>query len=254
MSSFRVHLDDSVDRPQPSRGAVSYADVDEPRGLSQRPFAIAGIVILLLVIISSVVGFLYYGSLRKTPQYSLALLVDAAKADDKATLNALVDTDAIVEDFVPQISAKAVELYGRGQPPQVLQRVEKLAQPLMPAVKDRARAELPRVIRDRTERFGYVPFFAMVLGAEQYLDIQASGDHALVYSKIADRPLEIKMRRVGDRWRVIGIRDEQLATDIARKIGQEVIAVAANGSKKAADQLGIGNMSDLMRQAEELVK
>lgn len=222
--------------------------------MSKRPFAIAGFVLLGLVLVAGVAALLYYQSLRSTPQYSLALLVDAAKRDDKAEIAKLVDIDGVVDDFVPQITNKAVELYGRGQPPEVLKNVARLALPLLPAVKERARAELPRVIRDRTARFGYVPFFAMVMGAEKYLDIAVNGDIAIVKSKIPEHPLEMKMKLNGDRWQIVGVRDEQLATAIARKIGQEIMAVAVGGGKKAADEFGIGNLSQLLKQAEELVK
>ncbi|MEO6050071.1 MAG: hypothetical protein ABIP78_01905 [Pyrinomonadaceae bacterium] len=222
--------------------------------MSKHPFAIAGIIVFAIVAIAGIGGFLYYQSLKDTPQYSLALLVDAAKRDDKAEIDALVDIDAVVDDFLPQVTEKAIELYGRGLPPQVLGRVAKLAVPLLPAVKDRARAELPQVIRDRTERFGKVPFFAMVMGADRYLDIKVNGETAVIKSKVPEHPLEMKMRRNGNRWQIVGIRDELVATAIARKIGQEIVVIAMNGGNSAAEQFGIGNLSDLLRQAEELVK
>ena len=95
----------------------------------------------------------------------------------------------------------------------------------------------------------------MVLGASRYLDITVVSDTAVVRSKLPEHPLELKMRRNGDRWQVTGVKDEQLATDIARRIGQQIIAIATNGlNKKTADTLGVENLADLLRQAEELVK
>lgn len=256
MSSFRVQLDDPSVGQQPVARPpkLSFDGVSQPTRATKRVIFVVSGVLLSILLIAGVGAFLFYQSFKDTPQYSLALLVDAAGRDDKAEIDALVDFDAVVDDFVPQVTGKAIELYGRGLPPQVLVKVEKLATPIMPAVKDRARAELPRVIRERTERFGYVPFFAMVMGAQRYLDITVTGDTAIVKSKVPEHPLEMKMRRSGDRWLIVGIRDEQLATDIARKIGQEIIAIAMNGGKNTADKLGIGNLSDLLRQAEELVR
>jgi hypothetical protein len=200
-------------------------------------------------------AFLYYQSLKTTPQYSIALLVDAAKRDDKAVVDQFVNVNAVVDDFLPQITDKAIEMYGRGLPPDVIARATRIAQPIVPAVKDRARAELPRVIRSRTERFGYIPFFAMVMGADQYLDISVVGDVATVNSKLADRKLEMTMRRNGETWQIVGVRDEKLATDIARAIGQQIMTLAAEGiNRRSADRLGVGNVAELLRQAEELVK
>jgi len=211
----------------------------------------AGLTVFLIAMIA---GVIYYQTLRSSPQYSLALLIDAAKHDDNKEIDALIDTNAVVDDFMPQIMAKAVELYGRGLPPETIQKAALLAKPLMPAIKDRARAELPRVIRDRTAKYGDVPFFAIVLGAKRYLDITGSGDVVTVNSKLENHPLDIQMHRNGDRWQVVGIRDDILAASIARKVGQEIIAIAANGGRDTADRFGIGNLSNLLREAEESVK
>jgi hypothetical protein len=222
--------------------------------MNKRLVVITSSVVLSMLLIAGLVGFIYYRSLIGTPQYSIALLVDAAKRDDKAEIDSLVDIDAVVDDFLPQITGKAVELYGRRLSQDVINKMAVIATPILPAVKQRARAELPRVIRDRSEEFGYVPFFGMVMGAQRYLDINVSGDIAIVRSKVKDHPLEMKMQRQGDKWRIVGVKDEQLATDIARKIGQEIIAVAKNGDNATAEKFGIGNLSDLLRQAEGLVK
>lgn len=222
--------------------------------MPKRLFVIASLVVLSMLLIAGLAGYLYYRSLRGTPQYSIALLIDAAKRDDKPQIDSLVDIDAVVDDFLPQITGKAVELYGRGLSPAVIDRMAVIATPIMPAVKQRARAELPRVIRDRSEAFGYVPFFGMVMGAERYLDIRVVGDVAIVQSKIKEHPLEVTMQRYGDTWRIVGLKDEQLATDIARRIGQEFIAAAKNGETDTANRFGIGNLSDLLRQAEEQIR
>jgi len=222
-----------------------------------RAFKITFIALTAAALIAAIGGYLYWQSHKDTPQYSLALIVDAARRDDSAQLNSLVDVDAVADDFLPQITGKAYELYGRGLPPQRIHDLNRIAAPLMPAVKDRARAELGRVIRERTEKFESVPFAAMVLGADRYLDVNVNGDTAHVGSKTPDRPLELKMQRNGDdRWKVVGIRDDKLATAIAQKIGQEIIAVAStNGdAEKAGRRLGVQNLQNVLKEAEELLR
>lgn len=245
MSSFTLHPEETNDNATQTRGRES------------RPLLIIrwiSRVIVLLLLLGGIGVYFYYQSLKSTPQYSLALLVDAAKKNDQTTVDSVVNVDAVVDDFVPQIISKAGELYGRGLPPSVLDKLAGIATPILPTVKDRARAELPRLIRDRVERFPNAPFPAMVLGGGRYLDITVTDNTAVVKSKLPDHPLELKMRRNGDRWQVTGVKDEQLATDIARRIGQQIIAIATNGGKNTADKLGVGNLSDLLRQAEDLVK
>ena len=198
--------------------------------------------------------YFYWQSLKSTPQYSLALIVDAAKRNDQTTVNRLVDIDAVVDDFLPQITNKAVELYGRGLPPDVIQRVARVAGPVMPAVKDRAREELPGAIRQKTAEFGYVPFEAMVLGAEQYLDIKIDGDSATVKSLVPEQDFEVRMKRDGGEWKIVSVKDDKLATNIAQRVGQEIIAIAANGPNSGRSRLGVKNINDLLNEAEKIFR
>ncbi|HEX6126518.1 MAG TPA: hypothetical protein VFZ23_14180 [Pyrinomonadaceae bacterium] len=226
-----------------------------PASHSRRIVLTITAVLLGIVGIVSLAGYLYWRSFADTPQYSLALLVDAARRGDQAKVDELVEVNSIVDEFMPQITDKAVELYGRGLPPKTIDRVAKVATPVMPALKERARTQLPNLIRKKTERFESVPFAAMVLGADQYLDIRPSGDTALVRSKLPQHGFEVRMQRNGSGWKIVGVRDEALATEIAQKIGQEIIAVASNGGAEAAgERLGIKNLNIILRQAEEIFR
>ncbi|MDI1241655.1 MAG: hypothetical protein PSX80_07015 [bacterium] len=201
------------------------------------------------------IGFYFYWqSLRSSPQYSLAMIVDAAKRDDQATVNRLVNIDDVVDDFLPQITTKAVELYGRGLPPTVLQQVARIAEPVMPAIKDRAREELPEAIKQKTSEFGYVPFEAMVLGAEQYLDITVDADSATVKSLVPQQEFEVKMKRNGSEWKIVAIKDDKLATNIAQRVGQEIIAIATDGPESKRSRLGVKNINELLNEAEKIFK
>jgi hypothetical protein len=230
-----------------------YAEPPKPNRARRTVGVVFGIL-AAVVVVAGVGGYLYWRSFRDTPQYSLALLVDAARRNDQQTVDRLVDTNTVVDDFLPQVTAKAVELYGRGQPPEVINRVAQIAQPLLPAVKDRARIELPRLIRAKTERMSGIPFAAMVMGADRYLDIRQTGDTATVKSKLPEHSFEVTMKRSGAEWKITGVRDEPLATNIARGIGQEIIAVAKAGPKGQKGGQGLGNVGELLRQAEEIFR
>lgn len=210
-----------------------------------------------LAIVAAMAGagfYIYWQSLKTTPQYSLALIVDAAKQNDQATVNRLVDIDSVVDDFLPQITNKAVELYGRGMPKDIIQRVARVAAPVLPAIKDRARDELPAAIKQKTAEFGYVPFEAMVLGAEQYLDITVDGNDARLKSLVPEQEFEVNMRRDGDRWKIVAVKDDKLATAIAQRVGQEIIAIAANGPNSRRSRLGVKNINELLTEAEKVFR
>lgn len=253
MSRFIVDLSDEQPRQQVRSKPIEENTVKKP-GRWKKVLGISGAVLLVLIIAAGAGGYFYWQHLKSTPQYSLALLVDAARRDDQGTIDQVVNTDAVVDDFLPQITGKAIEIYGRGMPPQVIQKVSQIAAPILPAVKARARDELPGVIRERTEKFESIPFWAMAMGAERYLDIRTEGDIAFVKSTIPERPLEVKMRRNGERWQIIGVKDDALATKIAQRIGQSIIALAQKGVTPSGERsLGIKNLQELLDQAQEIL-
>lgn len=262
MSRFEVNLNEPTAEKTANKtftSNVNSANVDSavqaPRKKSRarKIFAFLGIGLLAVILIAVVGSFLYYQSLKSSPQYSLALLVDAARRDDQAEIDKLVNVDAVVDDFIPQITDKAVELYGRGLAPSVINKLAAAISPYLPAVKQRAKAEIPGVIREKTSKFESVPFWAIVLGAGRILDIQQNGDTAIVKSTLQDRPLEVEMKRNGDRWQIVKIKDEEIARRIAEKIGQEIISAAKSGNiEKAGKQIGIQNLKDLLNNPDIL--
>lgn len=252
MSKFVADINNPAATDLPGFGG--YAD-PKPKSRVKKVAEIIGISLVVVALLGAAGGYIYWQNLKDTPQYSLALIIDAARNNDQATIDQLVISDAVVDDFLPQITAKAVELYGRGQPPQVIERIAQIAAPVLPAVKDRARAELPKAIRQKTENFSRVPFAAMVIGADRYLDIAFEGEKALVKSKVPEHSFEVIMQKSGTRWKIVGLRDEKLATNIAQKVGQEIIGLASKGGRgTSADSLGIRNVNELLRQTEDIFK
>ena len=258
MSKIIVNLEEPEKQSDDSSNqAPQFGEYQKPvkRGRFSRILRYAGIFLLAFLVLGAIGGYFYWQSLKKTPQYSLALLIDAARRDDQKAIDELVDADAIVEDFLPQITDKAVELYGRGLPPQTITRVAQVAAPILPAVKQRARGEIPNLIREKTKKFESVPFWAIALGAGRFVEITQEGDKATVQSKIENRPLELELKRNGERWQVVGLKDEELARRIAEKIGQEIIAAAQqkNGNNPGR-RLGVDNLQDLIKEAEGIFR
>lgn len=234
-------------------GLGGYTEPQKRSRLSKILIGISAVVIGSLLL-GSVGFYLYWRSLKDSPQYSLALIVDAAKRNDQQKVNELVDIDLVVDDFLPQITDKAIELYGRGIAPDIIQRVALIAAPVMPALKDRAREELPGAIRQKTLELGNVPFAAMVLGADQYLDITIEGDDATVKSTLPEHDMEVRMKRHEGVWKIVAVKDEKLATSIAQRVGQEIIAIAVNGTNSGRSRLGAKNINDLLNEAEKIFR
>src|SRR6476620_1119862 len=249
ITTLQKHDGDAVDA-----GFGGYTETPPPRRTRNTLLTVAA-VLLALAVVGAVSAYFYWRSFEGTPQYSLALIIDAARRDDQASIDKLIDTSAVVDDFVPQITSKAVDIYGRGLPPQTIERVSRFAEPVLPAIKDRARGELPGVIRRKSEKFENITFAAMVLGAGRYLDIETNGDRATVKSLQPEQAFEIKNMREGHPWKIVRVKDHELPERIAKAIGQEVISAAGtNGKTAAGERLGVKNLNEILKNAEEALK
>lgn len=216
----------------------------------KKAFLITATVLASLALIASIAAYFYWRSFEDTPQYSLALLIDSSRRGDDQAFAEFVDSDTVIENFLPQITSKAAEMYGRGMPPAVLDQLLKIASPILPIAKDRARTELPRLLRNETQRFSDVPFPAMVLGADKYLDIKIDGEVATVTSRLPEHRFEVQMKKNENRWKIVGVRDEALATRIAQSVGEQLIGAATNGDpKNAGKSLGVKDLESLIKQA-----
>lgn len=265
MSQFVVNLQEpekekNEPRPDVRLNSVSPAAADETkkpktRGGCRRILVISGIILAVVMAVGAIVGYFYWQGLKQTPQYSLALLVDAARRGDQAAMDELVDTDAVVDSFLPQIREKAIELYGKNLPKDKIGKVEKVTESLKPSIKQRAREEVPRVIQEKTDQFASIPYWAIAIGAGRYLDIKIEGETAIVTSKIPERQFELTMKRNGDKWRVIGIKDDALARRIAETIGQELISISTkDGLKKASEKMNVPDLENMKKKLDDIFK
>ncbi len=259
MSKIVVNLGEPTgnEKPPRERDVPNFGDYQKPQksGVFVKVLKIIGFALLAFLVVGGIAGFIYWRNLKKTPQYSLALLVDAARRDDQKTIDELVDTDAVIDDFVPQITDKAVELYGRGLAPATINKIAQAAAPFLPAVKERAKLELPTLIRDKTSKFEKIPFWAIAVGAGRYLEINTNGDQTFVKSKLPERPLDVKLKKNGDKWQVIAVKDDVLARQVAEKIGQDLIAVAQKGGiKQVGEKLGVSNLQDILQNSDKIFK
>ncbi len=201
------------------------------------------------LILIAAFAYLYWQKVKQSPQYSLAILVESARVDDRDVVARFIDVDAVVDDFMPQVMQKATELYGRNLPPETIKKFSEAIAPIMPSLKNRVREEIPRVIREKTKALERLPWWAIALGADRVLEITVEGDLAYVRGKVDDQDLVITLRRSGEIWRVVAVKDDRLAREIAEKIGQDLILMFnREGTKKAAEKLGIRGVEDLLKK------
>lgn len=239
---------DELRRAESARQSASQS-TRRPRRLSRRGrrrlllvAAVAGVVALAA---SALVGA-WYKSYKRSPAYSLALLADAAQRDDRQMIDQLIDIDQVTQSLVPQVVEKvsgraqaAAQQPGATQqqpgapPPQVptsvRRYVEANAGVLIPGAREAVREAVIRQVRDGVaSRADSYPFFLTALGVRFAADeIREEGDAAAVAFKANSQPVELRLQRAGggERWRVVGIRSDELATRIADNLSRGLPAL-----------------------------
>ena len=204
-----------------------------PQG--RRGLAIVAGALALVALGLGIVFYSWYGGYRSSPAYSLALLADAARQNDRQTIDALLDTDGVTRGLVPQVKAKVAERAApaEGGPPAipagVRRYVDQNAAVLVPGARDAVReAVVSSVRRGAAGKVGDYPFFVAAVAARFAVDeVREEGDVATVTFTENNRPVELMMQRSGTlgHWRIISLRSDELAERIADNLARGLPAL-----------------------------
>jgi len=189
------------------------------RGLSK--LSIAALAAAGLALVALVGAYAWWQSYKSKPAYSLALLVDAARRDDVQAVEALIDGDRVAQGFVPQVIEK---LTGEGAtlPPQARASVGAALPQLLPRVRETVREEIARGVKAAAAGAGDTSFVLLALGMPRAAEIKEEGDAATATFAREGKQTELAMQRSGDRWKVVTVKDDELAAGIAQRLAASI--------------------------------
>jgi len=203
-------------------------DVEQARAAAQargrrgrRALPVAALVAAGVVLAALAGAYLWWQSYKKGPAYSLALLVDASRRDDLAEVETLVDADAVAQGFVPQVIEKLTGA-GADLPPEARARVTAALPQLLPRVRETVREEVARGVKAAAAGAGDTSFLLLALGIPRAADIREGGDAATAVFEREGKRTELSLRRGGERWKVVGVKDDELASDIAQRLAASI--------------------------------
>lgn len=234
-------------------------DFEKARQFAQHPMAHmprrgsrAGRILLIVAIVLAVLlaglvagGYFYWQSYKTTPAYSLALLVDAAQRNDQPAFDKIVDIDKIVENFVPQVTEKALGQYAAALTAPIRKQVEQQVPKLMPGVKQKVRDEVNKQVKEMSARAGNMPFPLVALGVPYAVGIKETGDAATVDVTLKDRPVQLTMQRNGEQWKIVAVKDDALAARIVDDIAKNLPAIGSELEREIRRNLP-GGVSDIL--------
>lgn len=219
-------------QPRPGGGRRSRIIIDVERmqaeaqarkgrrfGRAGRYLSVTGLVVIALVLVLLAGGYLWWRGFERSPAYSVALLVDAAQRGDNQTVESLTNADQINQGFIPQVIDKLAGANPPVPPQARVQLSAALPQFLQHApVRDEMAQELKALSK------GHTSFLLTAFGVRSAADVREQGDKATVALKEGDRAVELTMARDGERWKVVGVKDDRVAGDIAARLASSVPA------------------------------
>ncbi len=192
------------------------------------------IAVVLLLLAGGLVGggYFWWRHYQNSPAYTLAVLADAAQRNDTATVDGILDTDKVCDDFISQVRQHAggsvASAIGSVWPTQANSALQTLSPRLKQTVHDEMVKELKRV----TEPAKGKPFVLLALVITRYADIKEESNVAQVKVDVNDEHLQLTMMPATQpgvaRWRVIAVQDEKMVKQITDDMTQNLPATAGS--------------------------
>ncbi|MET0650297.1 MAG: hypothetical protein ABW208_27125 [Pyrinomonadaceae bacterium] len=193
-------------------------------GRAGRVLGVTGVVVIGVLLVLLVGSYMWYQGFKKSPPYSLALLLDAAQRDDVQAVETMIDADQIAQGFAPQVIENLAGADSQ-LPPQARASLTAMLPALLPRVRETMRDEIARAMKGLSQNeSSSLPFFVKALGVRRAATVVESGDAATVTVNAGERPVELSMRRDGERWKLVTVKDTQMASDIATRLAASLPA------------------------------
>jgi hypothetical protein len=186
--------------------------VRKRRGGIRRVLLIVGLVLLLLVGGLAAGGYFWWRNFQGSPAYTLAVLADASQKKDTATVDGILNSDKITDDFVGQVRQR---LTGSVAASLWSSQADSVLPSLTPNLRQTVHDEIARELQRITAPAAGKPFILVALAIGRFADIKKENNLAQAHVKVQNDQLRLTMQPEGDRWRIIAVQDDKLAQEIA---------------------------------------
>jgi hypothetical protein len=192
-----------------------------------RILAALAIIVVAFVIVVGIVGFFSWRRFQASPEYSLALLVDAVQRNDQEQLAKLIDDDEIAKNMSASVSQKAAARYGGAISASTQQQIERVMPSLLPRLKQTIHDEVIKEIRSFASTSEPKPFIVLLLTVPSVVTITTEGDVAKASAARSNQTFELTMRRDADRWKLVAFNDDAVVQRLTDTVMKDLPAIGA---------------------------
>jgi len=187
-----------------------------------RILAILAVVFVVFIVVIAIAGFFSWRRFQSSPEYSLALLVDAALRNDTAELAKRLDDDEIAKNMLTTVNQKAIDRYSGSINASTQQQIDKLMPSLLPGLKQMAHDEVVQKIRGLATTPEPKPFPVLLVLVPRLVTITTEGDLAKCSSAVTNTKFDLTMRRDSDRWKVVSFNDDALVQRVVDSVMKDL--------------------------------
>jgi len=193
------------------------------------PKVLAALAICFVVLIAVIaaVGYFAWRRFQSSPEYSVALLVDAAQRNDTDALAQRIDDNEIAKNMAATVSQKAVARYGVAITPAMQQQIDKVISSATPRLQQTIHDEVGKEVKSFAGGSEPKSFFAILASVPALVTITTEGDTAKASPKTTDHPIELTLRRDSDRWKVVALNDDALVQRIVDSLMKDLPPIGA---------------------------
>jgi len=190
-----------------------------------RVLAVLMLVVVIGVVGAGVGGFLSWRHFQSTPTYTMALMLNAAQSNDAAEFQKQIDDEEIAKNVAAKVNQKAAARYGYALNSSIQQQIDNAMPSLLPRVKQAVNDEFFNAMK----AFVAAPekrSFITILGAvRSLLTITQAGDSAKATGTVSGHNIEMTLRRDGNAWKVIDVKDDAIVQRIVDSVMKDLPAI-----------------------------
>ena len=218
-------------QPGAKRKSRPYQAFGQPAATKRRRWpkilGVFAVTLLVLLLVAGAGGYFWWRHYQTTPAYSLALILEAAQRNDMAAFDKQMDDDEIGRNMVSDFKQRAQSRYGTALTVPLQRQIDNLLPLFLPRLKQAADIELTKQIKEFSAKVGAKPFIVVALTVPSLVKITSEAETAKVAATLSDRPLQLTMRRDGDRWKVTALNDDTLTQRLVDDMMKELPPIGA---------------------------
>jgi uncharacterized membrane protein len=175
------------------------------------------IALVLLLLAGGLVagGYFWWRSFKTSPAYTLAVLTDATQRKDMVTVDSILDTDKITDDFVAQVKQRTA---GANLSSLWSSQLDSALPSMTPKLRETVHDEMVKELQHLTEPAAGKPLILVALVIGRFADIKQENNTATAQVHVQDEQLRLTMQSDAGKWRIIAVQDDKLAQQIAEGV------------------------------------